>query len=71
MLRYRRRIKISPYIYTNADVVPYSLYLLLRFNTYINIEIARSIKAVKYIYNYIYKGGNRIVAILYSRKSRF
>jgi len=72
-LRYRRRdngrrIKISPYIYTNADVVPYSLYLSLYFNTYINIEIARSIKVVKYIYKYVYKGGDRTVAILYSRE---
>jgi len=50
-------------------VVPYSLYLLLRFNAYINIEIARSIKAVKYMCKYVYKGGNRAAAVLHSKEA--
>ncbi|EFN84419.1 hypothetical protein EAI_10746, partial [Harpegnathos saltator] len=36
--------------------VPYSLILLLLFNSYINVEIVSSIRSVKYLYKYIYKG---------------
>ncbi|CAK5074082.1 unnamed protein product [Meloidogyne enterolobii] len=41
---------------TNQNVVPYNRYLLKRFRAHINIEKVADIKAVKYIYKYIYKG---------------
>jgi len=46
--------------------MPYNPYLSLRYNAYINVKITGSISAVKYIYKYVYKGSNRIVAILYN-----
>ncbi|XP_010229584.1 uncharacterized protein LOC100832196 [Brachypodium distachyon] len=43
----------------NRWVVPYNPYLLRMFNCHINVEVCSSIKAVKYIYKYIYKGGDQ------------
>ena len=44
------------YTYTNRDVVPYNPYLSARYDCHINVEVCASIKAVKYIHKYIYKG---------------
>jgi hypothetical protein len=43
----------------NRWVVPYNHYLLNYFNCHINIEACGSIKVVKYMYKYIYKGHDR------------
>jgi hypothetical protein len=43
----------------NRWVVPYNSYLLKYFNCHINIEVCGSIKAVKYLFKYIYKGHDR------------
>jgi hypothetical protein len=40
----------------NRLVIPYNPSLLMIFNCHINVVIFSSIKAVKYLYNYIYKG---------------
>ncbi|GBL99523.1 hypothetical protein AVEN_68800-1 [Araneus ventricosus] len=40
----------------NRFVVPYNPYLLLKYNAYVNVEVCTSLRAVKYIYKYIYKG---------------
>jgi hypothetical protein len=45
--------------FTNQDIVPYNLYLTQKYNCQINVDIATSITAVKYLYKYIYKGHNR------------
>ena len=42
----------------NRWVVPYNLYLLQKYCLYINVEICATVKAVKYIYKYIYKGAD-------------
>jgi hypothetical protein len=47
------------YEFTNRDVVPHNPYLSQTFNCHINVEIATSISAVKYLYKYIYKGHDR------------
>uniref|UniRef100_A0A453ESB6 ATP-dependent DNA helicase n=1 Tax=Aegilops tauschii subsp. strangulata TaxID=200361 RepID=A0A453ESB6_AEGTS len=44
----------------NRWVVPYNPYLLRMFNCHINVEICSSIKAVKYLFKYIYKGHDRV-----------
>ncbi|XP_062191291.1 uncharacterized protein LOC133895118 [Phragmites australis] len=43
----------------NRWVVPYNPYLLRLFNCHINVEACSSIKAVKYLFKYIYKGHDR------------
>lgn len=40
----------------NRYVVPYNPYLLAKFNCHINVEVCTTVKSVKYIYKYIYKG---------------
>lgn len=40
----------------NRYVVPYNPYLLAKFNCHINVEVCTSVKSVKYIYKYVYKG---------------
>ncbi|XP_072760469.1 uncharacterized protein [Anoplolepis gracilipes] len=44
------------YIVDNRYVVPYCPILSIIFNCHINVEIVSSIKSVKYLYKYIYKG---------------
>lgn len=44
------------YIVDNRNVVPYCPILSIIFNCHINVEIVSSIKSVKYLYKYIYKG---------------
>jgi len=48
----------------NRRVVPYSPYLSLRYRAHINVEVCGSVKPVKYIHKYIYKGGDRATVIL-------
>ena len=48
----------------NRRVVPYSPYLSLRYKAHINVEVCGSVKAVKYIHKYIYKGGDRATVVL-------
>ncbi|XP_062080988.1 uncharacterized protein LOC133785788 [Humulus lupulus] len=50
----------------NRWVVPYNLYLLATFDSHINVEICSTIKAVKYLYKYIYKGHDHVAFNLVS-----
>jgi hypothetical protein len=48
----------------NRWIVPYNPYLLSKYRTHINVEICNSIKAIKYLHKYIYKGTSKaIIAI--------
>lgn len=40
----------------NQFVVPYNKILALKYNAHVNVEVCTSVKAVKYIFKYIYKG---------------
>ena len=48
----------------NRYIVLYNLYLSAKYYAYINVEVYASIKAVKYINKYIYKGNDRITVQL-------
>ena len=40
----------------NRFVVPYNSYLLLKFNSHINVEICSTVQYIKYLFKYCYKG---------------
>ena len=43
----------------NRHVVPHNKALLLKYQSHINVEVCNNVKAIKYIYKYIYKGHDR------------
>lgn len=52
-------------VFDNRWVVPYNPYLLLKYDCHINVEICTSVKSIKYLYKYVYKGHDRAeVALL-------
>ncbi len=50
----------------NRWVVPYNPWLLCLFNCHMNVEVCSSIKAVKYLFKYIFKGADRAMTGLAS-----
>ncbi|GBN23043.1 hypothetical protein AVEN_125439-1 [Araneus ventricosus] len=65
---YRRRPGDTAFVrgreMDNRFVVPYNPYLLLKYNAHINVEVCTSLRAVKYIYKYIYKGFDCVNMVL-------
>ncbi|XP_031121219.1 uncharacterized protein LOC116024466 [Ipomoea triloba] len=62
---YKRRntpflVHVKGFNLDNRWIVPYNPQLLLKFDFHINVEVCASIKSVKYIYKYIYKGHDRV-----------
>ena len=45
----------------NKWVVLYNPYLYQKYNYHINVEICSSIRLVKYLYKYIYKGLDHVI----------
>ena len=43
----------------NEWVVPYNPYLAWKYRAHINVEVCSTIRAIKYIHKYIYKGSDR------------
>ena len=43
-------------VYTNEQVIPHPRELIVEFNSHINLEVCASIKSIKYVHKYIYKG---------------
>ena len=54
-----RTIQKGETIFTNSNVVPHPPELLVEFDCHINLEVCATIKAVKYVHKYIYKGPDR------------
>ncbi|KAM5582463.1 hypothetical protein ABKV19_002737, partial [Rosa sericea] len=44
----------------NSWVIPYNPWLLTKYDCHINVEVCCSIKSVKYLYKYVYKGPDRV-----------
>ncbi|XP_022853255.1 uncharacterized protein LOC111374750 [Olea europaea var. sylvestris] len=62
---YKRRndgvtVKVRGCMLDNRWVVPYNPYILAKYDCHINLEVCSSIKAIKYLYKYIYKGHDHI-----------
>ncbi|KAG7957667.1 hypothetical protein I3843_11G187300 [Carya illinoinensis] len=53
----------------NWWVVPYNPYLVSKYNCHINVEICSTVKAVKYLYKYIYKGHDRVTFNIISKEN--
>ncbi len=52
------------FAYDNRWVVPHNPYLTKMFNAHINIEVSVSIRSVKYFLKYVYKGPDRVAAMI-------
>ncbi|GBM32466.1 hypothetical protein AVEN_136042-1 [Araneus ventricosus] len=49
-------VRVGRHDLDNRWVVPYNTWLSKKFNAPINVEVCASIKSVKYLYKYVYKG---------------
>ncbi|KAH7546258.1 hypothetical protein FEM48_Zijuj01G0181200 [Ziziphus jujuba var. spinosa] len=63
------KVKVRGSVLDNQWVVPYNPYLLAKFDCHINVEICSTIKAVKYLYKYIYKGHDKVAMNIKSFKN--
>ncbi|XP_022875705.1 uncharacterized protein LOC111394171 [Olea europaea var. sylvestris] len=59
-------IKVRGQMLDNRWVVPYNPYLSAKFDYHINVEVCSYIKAVKYLYKYVYKGHDQIYPTVYA-----
>ncbi|XP_027099304.1 uncharacterized protein [Coffea arabica] len=57
----KKTVKVRAHHLDNRWVVPYNPYLLSKFNCHLNVEVCSTVRAVKYIYKYIYKGHDKIL----------
>ena len=62
---YRRRntgeeIHMRAAVLDNYWVIPYNPFLLAIFDSHVNVEICSIIKAVTYLYKYVYKGHEKV-----------
>ncbi|XP_027076324.1 uncharacterized protein [Coffea arabica] len=62
---YRRRrngptVRVRKQLLDNRWVVPYNPYLLALFDCHMNVEVCSTVKLVKYLYKYVYKGHDRV-----------
>jgi hypothetical protein len=67
--QYRRRksekYQVGRHLIDNTWVVPYNPILSLKYNCHINVEVALTIKCVKYLFKYVYKGILLIIQYLF------
>jgi hypothetical protein len=59
--KYQRRrnsstLKVRGKAVDNRWVVPYNPFLSCKYNCHINVEVCASVKSVKYLFKYVYKG---------------
>lgn len=44
----------------NCWIISYNLFLLQKYQTHINMEVCNTVKAIKYVYKYIFKNNDRL-----------
>ncbi|XP_027102730.1 uncharacterized protein [Coffea arabica] len=64
-----RSVKVRNHLLDNRWVVPYNPYLLALFDCHLNVEICSTVKLVKYLYKYVYKGHDRVSFHIHSENS--
>ncbi|KAF0742357.1 hypothetical protein AaE_008622 [Aphanomyces astaci] len=62
--KYRRHTAADQYS------MPHNPYLVHKYNCLINVEVYTSIKAVKYLYKYVYRGSDRIAYAVFTNRER-
>jgi len=55
---------LDGFAYDNRWVVPHNPYLTKMFNAHINVEVSADIRNVKYLFKYVYKGPDRVAAVI-------
>ncbi|GBO36556.1 hypothetical protein AVEN_17828-1 [Araneus ventricosus] len=55
-IRATEPVQVGKYSIDNRWVVPYNPWLLKKLNAHINVEVCASVKSVKYLSKYVYKG---------------
>lgn len=55
-----RKIKVRRHELDNRWVIPHNSYLLALIDCHINVEICSTLKLVKYLYKYVFKGPDLI-----------
>lgn len=63
---YRKRpindeVMVRGKMLNNTWVVPHNPYLLAKYDCHINVEVCSTIKAIKYLYKYMYKCHDKII----------
>jgi len=44
----------------NRWMVPHNVYLSTKYDAHINVEVYNNIRAIKYLFKYVYKGHDRV-----------
>jgi hypothetical protein len=66
--QYIKYINNMKHIITNADVVPYSPWLIKKYDCHINVEYVHSVKSIKYVFKYIMKGSDQAIVTIEKEK---
>ncbi|XP_027095918.1 uncharacterized protein [Coffea arabica] len=65
-----RKITVCRFELDNRWIIPYNPYLLALFDCHMNVEICSTLKLVKYLYKYVFKGHDLISFKIISDDSR-
>ncbi|XP_072064226.1 uncharacterized protein [Arachis hypogaea] len=61
-----RTVKKKECVLDNKFIVSYNLELLLKFGCHINVEYTCQTSSIKYLFNYVHKGNDRVTGTLYN-----
>jgi hypothetical protein len=55
----RRTLLVHGIELNNHWVVPHNVYLSTKYDAHINVEVCNNIRAINYLFKYVYKGHDR------------